>query len=175
MKITSEYLELNRELHHTNMAYGTSGGKWGGVVLELCREHECWSVLDYGCGKQTLATSLSNPIWLTGYDPCIEGLDERPEPHDLVVVGDVMEHIEPECLDDVLEDIALLTNKVALFVIATRAAVKNLPDGRNAHLIVEPLDWWKQRLGEHFEFTKDVDEREGEFICVMTPKRESDE
>jgi hypothetical protein len=33
-----------------------------------------------------------------------------------------------------------------LFVIATPPAEKILPDGRNAHLIQEPITWWMPKL-----------------------------
>ncbi len=63
------------------------------------------------------------------YDPAVAGKDLPPEPADLVVCTDVLEHIEPDCLDDVLSDLARLTKKVLLVNISTRPAVKVLADG----------------------------------------------
>jgi S-adenosylmethionine:diacylglycerol 3-amino-3-carboxypropyl transferase len=69
-----------------------------------------------------------------------------PEPHDIVVCTDVLEHIEPDCLDDVLADIRRCTKKAALLVVATRPAMKTLSDGRNAHLIQEDFKWWEPHI-----------------------------
>jgi len=105
-------------------------------------------ILDYGCGQRTLEQALGFPI--RNYDPAIPGLDTPPEPADLVVCTDVLEHIEPECLDDVLDDLRRVTRKVGFFVIANRPAKKILPDGRNAHLIQEGIDWWRPRIAARF-------------------------
>jgi 2-polyprenyl-3-methyl-5-hydroxy-6-metoxy-1,4-benzoquinol methylase len=70
-------------------------------------------------------------------------MDAAPEPHDIVACTDVLEHIEPDCLDDVLKDIRRCTKKVAFLLIATRPAIKVLADGRNAHLIQQPYTWWR--------------------------------
>ena len=40
--------------------------------------------------------------------------------------------------------------KKGLLVISTVKAFKILEDGRNAHLIVEPLSWWANKLEPHF-------------------------
>ena len=64
--------------------------------------------------------------------------------------SDVLEHVEPEYLDNVLETIRSLTEKVAYFVIATSLdGTKTLPDGRDPHLIVEDGEWWVDRIYEH--------------------------
>lgn len=175
MLITEEYRELNRTLHiEKPRSYGVSGKRWANAVQEVVRARECKSVLDYGCGKQTLAREVSLPTDVTwqDYDPCISGLDARPSPADLVVCGDVLEHIEPECIDAVLADIASLAKKAAYLVVAIVPAIKSLPDGRNAHLIVEPLSWWGGKLGEHFTINpKKVRHYGVEFAMIVEPRR----
>ena len=59
---------------------------------------------------------------------------------------DVLEHIEPDCVDMVIEDIFRLTKRAAFLVIANRPALRALPDGRNAHLIQEGPEWWLPKL-----------------------------
>ncbi|HET9469625.1 MAG TPA: hypothetical protein VFO24_00885, partial [Usitatibacter sp.] len=81
---------------------------------------------------------------------------------------DVLEHIEPECLDEVLDDLQRVTRKIGFFVIATREAEKTLPDGRNAHLIQEPIAWWAPRLEKRFTVSQ-VREMAGEFAVVVRP------
>jgi hypothetical protein len=84
------------------------------------------------------------------YDPAIPGKDGEPEAAEFVVCTDVLEHIELDCLDEVLDHIRWLAGKYAFLNIATRPAVKVLPDGRNAHLIIESADWWKTRVERFF-------------------------
>ncbi len=165
MKITAEYRELNRELHSKGF-YGISGGNWAKVVRSICDTIQSRDVLDYGCGQRTLETGLGFPI--RNYDPCIEGLDAPPAPADLVVCTDVLEHIEHDCLDEVLDDLRRVTRKFGFFVIATRPALKTLPDGRNAHLIQEGEAWWLPKIAARFEIQK-IDRAEGEFLLMVAP------
>ena len=166
MKITPEYRELNRALH-AGGNYGISGTHWAKVVASMCQVIGSRDVLDYGCGQRTLEKSLGFPI--RNYDPCIEGLDAPPSPADLVVCTDVLEHIEPDCLDEVLDDLRRVTRKFGLLVVATRPALKTLPDGRNAHLIQEGEEWWLPKIRARWEVQK-VDRTEGEFLVVVAAK-----
>ena len=148
MKITPEYLEQNRKLHAAGK-YGVSGSVWAPLVRQLGEQLRTRDILDYGCGQKSLEKALGFPI--RNYDPCIEGLDAAPEPADLVACTDVLEHIEPDCLDDVLDDLKRVTRKVGFFVVASGPAGKFLPDGRNAHLIQEGQAWWLPKLSRRFE------------------------
>lgn len=141
MLITPEYRELNRKLHNDNEHYGTSGKNWREAARELS-EHGRLSILDYGCGKQTLKKALGPAYRVTGYDPCIDGLDTPPEPHDVVVCGDVMEHVEPDLVMEVLRDVRRLMKVRGLFVIGMQPAMKTLADGRNAHLSLHTQEQW---------------------------------
>ena len=85
---------------------------------------------------------------VTNYDPCIEGLDTPPEPHDVVACTDVLEHIEIDCLPAVLADLRRLSRRAAFLTIATGPAKKYLADGRNAHLIQQGSKWWIPKLWE---------------------------
>ena len=165
MKITPEYLEQNRRLHEGGY-YGLSGAKWAKTVLNACRVAGSRDVLDYGCGQRTLERALGFPI--RNYDPCIPGLDATPEPADVVACTDVLEHIEPECLEEVLDDLRRVTKRLGFFVIATRPAKKTLPDGRNAHLIQEGLEWWRAKLEARFAILQ-LKESVGEFAVVVRP------
>jgi len=165
MKITPAYLDQNRALHAMG-EYGISGKRWAPTVQNVCRVAGSRDVLDYGCGRRTLEASLGWPI--RNYDPCIAGLDAPPEPADVVVCTDVLEHIEPECLDEVLDDLQRVTRKIGFFVIATREAEKTLPDGRNAHIIQQPIAWWAPRLEKRFTVSQ-VREMAGEFAVVVRP------
>lgn len=144
--ISIEYARLNAKLHRAHESYGTSGGKWAPLVRALARYAGTRSLLDYGCGKQTLAQAMGSRFSVIPYDPGIPGLEALPSPHALVVCGDVLEHIEPDRIDSVLSHLAQLTEMVLFIVLSTRPAVKTLEDGRNAHQIIEQPQWWLDRL-----------------------------
>lgn len=179
MLISEEYRKLNSQLHESNGGYGTSGHKWKVPVIGLAEAVGADTILDYGCGKQTLKQAIesdrdivsptANNLTVTGYDPAIPALSAAPEPHDMVVCGDVLEHIEPECLDAVLKDLWRVTRKLGLFIVATRPAKKMLADGRNAHLIQQPMSWWVEKMSEHF-VVLDAKDMGGEFFAVVKPR-----
>jgi len=156
--ISEEYLKLNAELHSRNNKYGGKGDAWAPRVMDYITGAGALSYLDYGCGKGNLLAEITQkmPVLKTaGYDPVTA--PKRPEPADFVTCNDVLEHIEPELLDNVLADIAGLVKKRGLLVISQRLANKKLADGRNAHLIVKPTPWWMSRLRNHFGEVIEVD------------------
>lgn len=161
--ISESYRAQNAKLHE-NPAYGVSGAKHFSVVEQLAAVLATRDILDYGCGKRTLQTALGFQIH--NYDPCIPGFDNDPAPADLVVCSDVLEHIEPEYLDNVLDDLQRVTKRAVFLVIANRPAKKVLPDGRNAHLIQESGAWWIPKIMARFRI-KNFSDQGGEmyFIC----------
>ncbi len=153
MRITEEYRRANRLLHESNLKYGTSGAKWTKKTAELIAFTKASSVLDYGCGKGLLKIGLPYANILE-YDPAVPGKDAEPQPADLVVCTDVLEHIEPDCLNEVLDHLRQVSLKYAFVNISTRPAVKSLEDGRNAHLIIQSPEWWKIRIEKYFEIVE---------------------
>lgn len=151
--ISPAYLAQQRELHARPNGYGAKGGKWAETVLALAVHTASMSVLDYGCGQGGLVRRLKPtadaqriPLRLAEYDPAVAGKDHPPLFADLVVVTDVLEHIEPDRLDAVLAHLQQLARKAVFFVVALDPANKVLADGRNAHLILESREWWAARV-----------------------------
>ncbi len=131
--ISKEMTDLNAQLHKDNIHYGVGGGKYAEVVIEivkkLSKEGELPpTVTDYGAGKQFLAKELPFPI--QSYDPAIPEISELPKPTDIVICTDVLEHIEPDKIDLVLDDLKRVTRQVGYFVIHLGPAIKTLSDGR---------------------------------------------
>ena len=148
--ISPEYAELNRALHETASDYGVGSFRHAATVLELRDSTESETVLDYGCGKGLLKNALGYPDWMFEYDPAVPGKDTKPPRCDLVVCTDVLEHIEPEFLDNTLTHIADLAKRAVFLIIATKASKKWLADGRNTHLIQENRAWWREKLEKLF-------------------------
>lgn len=148
--ISPKYRKLQKMLHGQPRGYGGRGDKWAGIVLQLALEYRATSILDYGCGEGTLAKALRseaiNGMRVSEYDPAIPGKDELPEPADLVVCTDVLEHIEKDRIDAVLAHLMELAQMAIFCVISTKHSNKVLADGRNAHLIIAPPKWWKKKL-----------------------------
>jgi len=164
-------------------SYGTSGYEHAGTISvmagNLIKEHGSVSVLDYGCGRQTLHNAMP-PItgmsWVD-YDPCVDELSDAPEPADLVACTDVLEHIEPECLENVLDDLQRVVRKLGFFVIATKPAQKSFSDGQNTHKIVKDVHYWLPKLKKRFYVLK-VSGNDVRFKCIVQNKsleRKSDE
>lgn len=151
--ISEEYRQQQVELHK-NPNYGVASLSFAPLVADLLKMFKFRSVSDYGAGKQNLLKGLHQAgirdIEYFPYDPAFPEYG-KPSPADVVCCIDVLEHIEPMLLDNVLVDLQGIVKKVGFFTIHTGAAVKVLPDGRNAHLIQEPSSWWLKRLTDYFE------------------------
>ncbi|HEY3658258.1 MAG TPA: GT-D fold domain-containing glycosyltransferase [Steroidobacteraceae bacterium] len=130
---------------HAKRSWGADGAKHEAIVRRLIADYQPATILDYGCGENKLAEALK-PIRVSGYDPGVPERASMPKPCDLVICTDVLEHVEPEKLNDVLDHVWRITGKVAYFVISTRPANAILPDGRNAHLSVLPAAVWLEKL-----------------------------
>ena len=142
--------------YQTQLAKMHSQGKFshGSKVIEniksFLNQYNLTSVLDFGCGHGALMACISQAypnIQVDGYDPGNSKHNTIPaQSFDAIVSADVFEHIEPAHLANTLQ---LISSKILVagwFRIACYPAKKHLPDGRNAHFIVESPDWWRQQL-----------------------------
>lgn len=150
--ISPKYGDLQRELHARPNGYGGKGDKWAPAVRTLRATYDAHSILDYGCGEGSLKNALRDLIPLgiriDEYDPGVDDKLGWPGFADLVVCTDVLEHIEPDKLANVLAHLRVLARKAVFVVVATRPSNKTMADGRNAHLIIESEAWWAARMVE---------------------------
>lgn len=151
--ITEEYRRLQQELHE-NPNYGVASLTFAPLVARVIRESGAASVSDYGAGKKNLVKGLADagivlPAY-HAYDPAFPEYGP-PTPADLVCCIDVLEHIEPELVDNVIAELASITTRLGFFTIHMGPAGKVLADGRNAHLIQKPSSWWLEKLIRHFD------------------------
>jgi hypothetical protein len=170
--ISEEYRRLQEDLHGDPL-YGVASVRYAPLVADYIRRNRIEAVLDYGAGKGRLGEELD---WLVPwkldmrrYDPGVPQWSARPDPVEFVACIDVLEHIEPERLPNVLDDLRRVTAGSGLFTVHTGAAGKMLADGRNAHLIQRPPAWWLPQFMERFELVQFAKMPHGFWIVVRRP------
>jgi len=155
--ISEEYRRLQQRLHE-NPSYGEASVMYAPLVAELVEATHSTELLDYGAGKGRLGVALrgllKQPLTIHHYDPAIPEWSSPPAPCRFVTCIDVLEHIEPHLLDNVLDDLKRVTTGIGIFSVDTGAAMKLLPDGRNAHLIQQPAGWWLAKILKRFELVR---------------------
>ena len=115
--ISLEYLEEQIKLHK-NPSYGMASIGFAPIVAQLIDHMLPQTVMDYRAGKCHLKRTLDS-LGVDGYqhqpfDPAFPGYGPALEA-DLVCCIDVLEHIEPELLDNMLLDLARVTKKIGFF------------------------------------------------------------
>lgn len=142
--------EYRNQLYETHLAirWGTAGVHHSGVVRRYAQQIGAKTILDYGCGRGTLKGAVKS-IPVTQYDPGIVEYSQLPAPADLVVCTDVLEHVERDLLSNVLRHIKSLATIGSFMIVALTSAKIVLPDGTNAHKIIESDEWWLTELRKH--------------------------
>lgn len=172
--ISPEYKALQEELHAKGN-YGTASIQYAPLVTKIINDLGVTHLLDYGCSALLNLYKHIEPkhkITYQAYDPAVEEYSSRPVPAQMVACIDVLEHIEAEYLDDVLDDLAALTEVILFCTVHTGPAQKTLSDGRNAHLTQEPMSWWLPKLWSRFELqTVQVTGENQFFVIAYANKR----
>jgi hypothetical protein len=168
--ISESYRDLNSALHESNDSYGAgvSTKKWYPAVTQFAHVIGAHAMLDYGSGKGAMGKALSH-LMVVNYDPSVEDFNETPDPTDLVVSLDVLEHIEPECIENVLDDIHRCARKGVFLTINMLPAEKTLADGRNAHILQRPIEWWLPRLMQRWQLINVSQMGVDEFVFTGIP------
>lgn len=153
MIINDDYKKQLEEMHSDPKKF-SNGRKAYKIVSAFLKENQFDSLIDFGCGKGGLiecVKELHPEIKrIQGYDPGYKEFEKIPDTKfDALVSTDALEHVEPEYIDQTLKTIDSLFTKYCFLRIACYPAKKKLPDGRNAHLIVESPKWWLNKLKEN--------------------------
>lgn len=167
MTHSAEYLQHLKDKHAKEPQYGRGGRTQAGFIAQLMHDFKLTSIMDYGCGKgmlidgaiHSLAKDHGNQkrIEIFRYDPGMPQWDKLPTKgvkFELVTCTDVLEHIEPEHLLDVLFNINEYASNLVCLVIHTGMAYHALPDGRDGHLIQKPVEWWFSVLESFFDLSQ---------------------
>jgi hypothetical protein len=161
--------------------HANTPGKWGQtakmhvpMIIKYANERTEW--LDYGAGHGGLGKEIraqyGDMYRITEYEPSRD--DETgnpPAPASYVVCVDVLEHVEPDLLENVLDDLQRVTTDRGYFTISCRRATKILKDGRNAHLIVQEPDWWLEHLYKRFEIVETSYDLRNKNLKVIVEKQ----
>lgn len=153
----TDLIEQYKQLHREEIRYAGDSTKIHKYNIgEFIESLDCKSILDFGCGKgnqyhiEKIHETNFRGVMPSLYDPAVEQYSVLPDgTFDAVMSTDVLEHIEEEDLDDVFKLLYSKANKFVYHGIANFPAVVTLPDGRNAHVIQQPLDWWIEKILPH--------------------------
>lgn len=166
--ISASYKAEQQKMHAENENYGVASVSYAPIITALINKLGITDMLDYGAGKGRLAQSITpdHEVKVTMYDPGIPGLDDAPDSAQFVTCIDVLEHVEPDHLDAVLDDLKRVVEFFGFFTVHTGPAVKVLSDGRNAHLIQEGAAWWLPKIMARFELLQFVAHPHGFYVVV---------
>lgn len=151
--ISDGYRSQQKELHAAGN-YGTASIVYAPIVSAVVERMGITHLLDYGCGSAcNLAKHLKvkTKLQYQAYDPGVPRFSKDPLPAQMVACIDVLEHIEPDYLERVLDHLQSLAEGVIFLSIDTGPALKTLSDGRNAHLIQQPMRWWMPKVFDRWD------------------------
>ena len=175
------YKLSNGKIRTSDEAYnGKSTLIFAKLIKEIISKNKINNMLDYGCGKGFFYKNPSNQnglqieslenywgINIDLYDPCFEensNLDENKY-FDLLICIDVLEHIPTEDIYWVLEKLLTKAKKYLFINVACHPAIALLPNGKNAHVNIQPPKWWHEKLLNFKDKLKNI-----KVICMCTIK-----
>lgn len=136
------------------------------IIRELIVRTYSRTLLDYGCGR---GDQYGEGFWVhrhwrldvpTLYDPAFPEHDTLPTgTFHGVLCSDVMEHVPLAQVDDLVARLFGYAERFVWASICCRPAKKCFPDGRNMHVTLQPMDWWRAKFKQHaggklFELTE---------------------
>lgn len=159
--ITPEYKKMLLEVRQSKgeAKWGTTGARNGGWAFldyicshDISPRHLVCRVLDYGAGEGSLKAFLkweAPGIEVIEYDPCVPEKSSKPNgKFDFVVTTDVLEHVEPDCIDAVLKECFDYAETGVFHHVSTCLTGQTLPDGRDFHILCRPHLWWQATMAD---------------------------
>ena len=163
--------------------WGTKGDQWLKAVHAIMEVYDCASVLDYGAGRAKLGETLKKEgVDVQSYEPAFGDSIQDCKPADLVVCTHVLEHVEKDCMSQVLEDFRGLAKKAVFVVVDDGDSSKVWPDGRNSNLNQKDPCQWVKYLRKYFSgrswdfirVNRKMLLREGAMVKLPLNKRKAD-
>jgi SAM-dependent methyltransferase len=168
-KEAAKYTSLWRHAAYRRRSPGEQHAPW---FIENCGIEPGMGVIDFGCGTGRAALLLqrhgctvlsidhaANCLDADALIPfCKANLWALPDipAADWGYCCDVMEHIPPAKVDDVLAGIAARVKTGAFFSIAFDEDDYGKLVGASLHLTIRPLEWWVETLGRYFSSVRAV-------------------
>ena len=148
---------------YRNHAPGESLANYAFATMKMRKGDK---LIDFGCGTGRPAAQFQRlGASVTGIDHATNCLDQGVNitflqcclwnlPPDLLCdygyCTDVMEHIPPEKVDDVLSEIRRVVRNKVFFQIATFPDGMGKRIGETLHLSVHGPEWWSAKLSKHW-------------------------
>ena len=155
--------------------YSATKTQYAPVISELINNNQFTNVLDYGSGEGKLmhALKVDHTTQVRCYDPNIEQFARKPEPSEFVVCIDVLTHIKPERIDNTLDHLQSLTQKLAIVTIHQSTPNNVFSNRNNAHLTQESTSWWLDKIIDRFELEHLVQIEHG-ILLLLLPKQRAE-
>ncbi len=163
------HIKASQQLHKESSSYGPASSYFQdssvkrlfGIPYGIRKVNEysrIKSVLDFGAGKGglvlALKKTLGNEINIKGFDPGVKEYSTMPkEKFDIITCVDVLEHIDRHSIDAVLNQIKNSMTGFMVFIIDLIPAKKSLVDGRNAHILLAPPEYWASKINQTFDYS----------------------
>lgn len=137
--------QLIKDFHYNgHLAIGLEGSDYS-----LKNNRACWPEL---YNKALFTCDISKPFWILDYEikdkEQQEGI-EIPIKFDLISAWEVIEHIAPEDLDQMFDNIYNHLKDNGIFV-GTISLVEDVIQGHRLHQSVFPSEWWMEKLNKKF-------------------------
>lgn len=144
MTLITEAYRKSRELHYLDPQAGDGKARHAAMVSEIINRLKVTELLDYWCGRATLVQNLkvAHELKIQCYDPAVPGFAGDAIPMQMVACVDVLQDVEPQCLDAVLDDLQRVTGAVGYFTIR---------QGEDETLIMQDKAWWLDRIMTRFD------------------------
>ena len=153
MITNKNYVEQYKLLNDKNKLYYESNLSIFNMVNEISlfiNYLKPKNILDYGVLLKLLKHKYTK-INIDGYDPAIKEFSVIPNNHyNMIINTDVLEHIPKSDIGDVVNHIKSLSNNV-FFCLHHGKAWTILPNGENAHITIEPKEWYHNLMRNYFD------------------------
>ena len=146
MLISRKHRKLYQDFYEQRGAIPARPNQWLVRIEDIAEQVGAKTVIDYGSGPSRSLSAFSR-LKVVDYDPGVDECSHLPGCQaDLVVSIHALEHIEPECIDTVIDHMIGLARKAVLVVVSCQESTKLLPDGSAWHSFVKDAHWWSVRL-----------------------------
>lgn len=152
-----ELIPLYKEMVETgNNFHGLSILPHTGIIRKMINKTDAKTLLDYGSGRgdQYEPPNTLHAVWGVPkpfiYDPAFSTHDVLPVgTFDGVLCSDVLEHVPEQELDELIITLFNYAEKFVWASVCCRPAKKCFPDGRNMHVTINSIRWWRDLINKY--------------------------